>query len=293
MKKKEEKKKEVRKFTEGYGTGEITLGKLVFYNLLFFVPLILLILISRLIARNVYTLFQTTPNIVAQVIMMFFTMGLFLVIIPFIRKRESVGGVRYSLIGFLIVSIFITIPSIILQKDFSILIVELPHIATYILLTFIYCPEVLGMDLDVSKWFKHYKQLLIIFIYCSILLLYVAGFGGIYHGMAKADPGAFSHATEKEMNYPLYFYFSTITFATIGYGDITPISTGARFLVCVEAIVGAIVNVIFIAILFLYISNFQAFARSIKEEQKELETEEKEIQSLKKMFKKRNTKKKR
>jgi hypothetical protein len=283
----EKKKKEVSKYTEGYGTGKITLGKLVFYNLLFFVPIILLIIFSRFIAGRVYDVFETTPNIVTQVIMIFFTIALFLVIIPFIRNRESVGGVRYSLIGFLIVAIGLTLPSIIFQKNFGLLLVELPHIATYVLLTFIYCPEVLGMDIDISKWFKHYKQLLIIFIYCSILLLYVSGFGGIYYNMAKADPASFSHDTPKETDYPLYFYFSTITFTTIGYGDITPISTGARFLVSVEAIVGTIVNVIFIAILFLYISNFQAFAQSLKEEEKEIKKEEKEIRSIERRMKKK------
>lgn len=275
MKKKEKKKKEVSKFAEGYGTGEITLGKLVFYNILFFVPLVLFIIFSRFIAGKVYATFQTTPNIVTQVMMFFFTMALFLVIIPFIRNRESVAGVRYSLIGFLIVSVFITIPSIILQKDFGILIIELPHIATYVLLTFIYCPEVLGMDIDISKWFKHYKQLLIIFIYASIVLGYVFGFGYMFSMIETTNPSAFNYAFEKEVNYPTFVYYSTVTFTTIGYGDITPVATAARLIVGIEALIGVIVNVIFIAILFVYISNFQSFLKEMGKEEKEMKKLEK------------------
>lgn len=276
------KKEGIGGYSPGYGKGEITLGKLVFYNLLFFIPLALAIIGASLISKLIYSRLETTSMVASQIIMLFFTLGIFLLIIPFIRRRESVAGVRYALIGFLIVAIGLTLPSIVIQKRLDLLIMELPHIATYVLLTFIYCPEVLGMDIDISKWFKHYKQLLIIFIYCSILLLYVAGFGGIYHDIALSDAGAFSHSASKEPSYTRYLYFSTITFTTIGYGDITPVSAVARLLVGIEAIVGAIVNVIFIAILFLYISNFQAFLQGLQEEGKRIRADEARISRLEK-----------
>lgn len=276
----EKKKKPADGFNTGYGTGEITLKKLVFYNLLFFVPIITFMIISRIAAEVISPYFETTTGITTKILMVFFTLMLFFLIIPYIRKRESINGVRYSLVGFLIVAIGLTIPSIIIERDLSLLLIEMPHIATYLLLTFIYCPEVLGMDIDISKWFKHNKQLFIILVYCSIVIFYVAGFGEIYHSMATADPGAFSYSIDKPAEYSRYLYFSIISFTTIGYGDITPVSAGARFLVCVEAILGSIVNVIFIAILFVYVSNFQAFLRGLKEEEKIIEKEEKEIKSL-------------
>jgi len=151
----------------------------------------------------------------------------------------------------------------------------------------------LGMDIDISKWFKHYKQLLIIGIYVSIVLLYVAGFGWIFYNMAVVDPGAFAYSLDKPVEYPTYLYFSIISFATIGYGDITPVSAGARFLVCVEAVIGSIVNVIFIAILFVYVSNFQAFLRGLKEEEKMIKEEERLIQKEEGVIKKIARKKKR
>lgn len=261
------KKKEVPTYAEGYGTGEISITKLIFYNLLFFIPIVAFLFLARLIAGYVNMQFHTTKMVASQVIMFFMTLAFFFLVIPFIRKRENVRGVRYALFGFLIVAVFLTLPALILQKNPNLLFMEMPHIASYILLTFIYSPEVLGMDIDISKWFKHYKQLLVIIIYCSIVLLYVAGFGWIYYNIALSDSNAFSYSNEENIDYPTYLYFSVISFTTIGYGDITPVSPAARFLVSTEAIIGAIVNVIFIAILFVYISNFQAFIKEIKKEE--------------------------
>jgi voltage-gated potassium channel Kch len=265
------KRKGVTSYASGYGKGEITIKKLVFYNLLFFVPILGFILLSRYLAGILKIHLQTTGQITAQMLMLFFTLGLFFVIIPFIRKRENVMGVRYALIGFLIVAVGLTLPTLILKRSAGLLLLELPHIASYILLTFIYTPEVLGMDIDISKWFKHYKQILVILVYCSIVLLYVTGFGWLYFSMASVDPGAFSYSVNKPVEYPVYLYFSVISFTTIGYGDITPVSPAARLLVCTEALIGAIVNVIFIAILFVYISNFQAFIKELKKEEAAIE----------------------
>jgi hypothetical protein len=287
------KKGLISRYTSGYGTGEVSLKKLIFYNLFFFVPIMLLIILSLFIARYLAPVFQTTINVTVQIIMLFFTLILFFIIIPVIRRRESVIGVRYSLIGFIIVAIGLTLPSIILEWDWSLLFIELPHIATYILLTFIFCPEVLGMDIDISKWFQHFKQIFMVIVYCSIVFFYVAGFGGIFYNMAVADPGAFEYSIEKPVEYPRYLYFSIISFATIGYGDITPVSTGARFLVCVEALIGSIVNVVFIAILFVYVSNFQIFLRGLKKEEKMIKKEEMLIQKEEAVIKKLAKKKKR
>ncbi|MDP7140947.1 MAG: potassium channel family protein [Candidatus Woesearchaeota archaeon] len=273
-------------FSAGYGTGEITITKLILYNLLFIVPIVLSVMLSRLIAVRIHEKFETTVNIMVQVIMVFVTMIIFFFLIPFIRNRESVKGVRYSLIGFLIVAVGLTLPMLIIKRNPSLFFIEMPHLATYILLTFIYCPEVLGMDVDISKWFKQYKQLMVILVYVSILIFYTFGFGWIFFNIAASDPGAFSYAADKPIVYSQYIYFSIITFATIGYGDITPVTAIARFLVSTEALIGAIVNVIFVAILFVYISNFQAFFREFKKEEAIIGKEEKMIKKEEKKVEK-------
>ena len=59
-------------------------------------------------------------------------------------------------------------------------------------------------------------------------------FAEIYFSVSKANPRAFS----TEMSPFDYFYFSIVTMATVGYGDIVPVSIWAKFLVCCQIIIG-------------------------------------------------------
>ena len=61
MKKEVAKKKPSGKHVEGYGEGEISLQKLVFYNVMFFVPIGVLIYVSGLIGAKVANYLETTP----------------------------------------------------------------------------------------------------------------------------------------------------------------------------------------------------------------------------------------
>ena len=263
-------KKEVRfSLFEGHKE-EITLTKLIFYNLLFFVPIGITYAASIFLAKATYQYFEASPRTVVQIFMMVFVFLIFFFIIPFIRRRENIKGVRYALFGFFIVAIGISLPAIVINKDFSILLGIFNHIAVYILLTFVYCPEVLGMDIDLQKWFKSYKQMLIVLIYIAIVTFYCLGFGWSFYNMYLDNENAFSIDFDKPVGYGTFIYYSIVSFTTIGYGDITPISTAARLFTSIEAMVGMITNVIFVAILFVYISNFQAFMKGQKAEMKEL-----------------------
>jgi len=268
-----------------YGTGEISLKKLIWYNVVFFVPLVALYFVARLFGDLLFQQLETTPAMAANFSMFVLTFIYFFFIIPYIRRRENVRGVRYALYGFLIVAVGVSIPAMFIG-NFHLFLLQLPHIASYVLLSFIYTPEVLGMDIDISKWFKHNRQLMIILIYSIIVLGYVFGLGYQFYLISLSDGGAFMHQVDKPTSYATYVYYSIITFATIGYGDITPVTTMPRLLVGVEAVLGAIVNVIFIAILFVYISNFQAFIRGIKQEEKQLATEERKIEKEEKKIEK-------
>jgi hypothetical protein len=61
-----------------------------------------------------------------------------------------------------------------------------------------------------------------------------------YVMVAQLNPGAFkmSSGAGSSMNGYSAFYFSFITLCTVGYGDVTPVSNGARMLAVVEAIAG-------------------------------------------------------
>ena len=143
------------------------------------------------------------------------------------------------------------------------------------------------MDINLSKWFKNYKQMLIVLVYVTIVTLYVLGFGWQYTVMYN-DHGeqAFAIGFDKPVTYGTFIYYSIVSFTTIGYGEITPLSTAARLFTGVQAMMGMIINVVFVAILLLYISNFQAF---IKTEQEEHRKEEKEIRALRRAITKKKS----
>src|SRR6516225_12041049 len=64
----------------------------------------------------------------------------------------------------------------------------------------------------------------------------------VYVMLARLNPAAFNMAAgpggSTTMDGFNAFYFSFMTLCTVGYGDITPLSKGARMLAVVEAITG-------------------------------------------------------
>jgi voltage-gated potassium channel len=51
-------------------------------------------------------------------------------------------------------------------------------------------------------------------------------------------PGSFQFAPGTQPNHDQFIYFSFVTLTTVGYGDVTPISNGARSLAILEAVMG-------------------------------------------------------
>lgn len=68
----------------------------------------------------------------------------------------------------------------------------------------------------------------------------------LFAGMYFANNSEFNYNGQKtKLSFKDSFYFSTITFATVGYGDITPIETN-RLIATFQAITGMILNIAFI-----------------------------------------------
>lgn len=77
--------------------------------------------------------------------------------------------------------------------------------------------------------------------------------------VARADPNAFAFnagpASSHSMKGVTAFYFSFVTLTTVGYGDVTPVSNGARVLAVMEAMTGTLyVAVLITRLVALYTS---------------------------------------
>jgi voltage-gated potassium channel len=269
------------------GKKDISILTLLHYNLIFFIPLLLFLAFALKIGSRYSGYFEASPWVVAKILMVPFMLIVFFFIIPFIRDREKIAGIRYSILAFLIIGVGVTLPSAI-KGDYGFILMIPVHFASYILLTFIFCPEVLGIERTIRDWFKRKKQLTIIFIYLSIVLLYLLGFGALYYDIYNdpANPSTFSFAAEKSPSLATFVYYSMVSFSTTGYGDILPVSAAARLVFFMESLLGLVINVLFIAILLVFISNAEflsqgvvesAMAREVKAEEKEIRKEEKEM----------------
>jgi voltage-gated potassium channel len=251
---------------------DISLMKLIHYNLLFFIPILVFALFALKIGAIYSEYFEASPAVTSKIFMIPFMALIFAFIIPYIRDREKIAGIRYSIVAFMLVGVGISFPSA-LKGDYGLLLMLPTYFATYIILTFFFCPEVLGIERNMRDWFKHKKQLSIVAIYISVVLLYVIGFGGLYSEIYH-DPfntEAFSFAGDKEVSIPTFIYYSMVSFTSTGYGEILPVSTAARLLFFMEGLIALIMNVLFIAILLVFVSNAEFLSQ--KKEEKELEKE--------------------
>jgi len=73
-------------------------------------------------------------------------------------------------------------------------------------------------------------------------------FGCVYYLTRTLDPGCFAVNTSRvETHDADLMYFSFVTLATLGYGDITPVARITRVLAVLEAIAGTLYMAVFMA----------------------------------------------
>jgi hypothetical protein len=82
----------------------------------------------------------------------------------------------------------------------------------------------------------------------SVYLMLGLAFGCMYYLLVILNPDCFSVNTAKSGgSTPDLMYFSFVTLATLGYGDITPITKAARTMAEMEAIAGTLYIAVFMA----------------------------------------------
>lgn len=87
-------------------------------------------------------------------------------------------------------------------------------------------------------------------IYAALSAYLLAGifFGVLYHGIENVWPGSFNIPGAKA-EFPLFdaIYFSFVTLATLGYGDLVPVGAVARGLAIIEAVSGQLFLAVMVA----------------------------------------------
>lgn len=255
---------------------DITIGKIFFYNIVFLLPLTIFYFASLYFGRYLSSILKVDVFVAAQIIMIPVAILIFAFIVPYIREKENVRGLRYSLFGFALFIFFLNLPFLIFQKSLDIVLATLVSFGSYITIAFIYSPEVLGLSGKIENYFNKHKQLILIGIYLTIVLAYIFGYANIYHNISLHEvygDTAFSFPDGEGKSYGTFLYYSLIAFTTIGFGDITPVSVGARLVTGIEAVTGMLINILFIAILLMFISNYSA-----REERAQLAKEEKALE---------------
>jgi hypothetical protein len=79
----------------------------------------------------------------------------------------------------------------------------------------------------------------------SVYLLIGLAWAALFMVVEGLSPGSFQDNTGGALNYPAIVYYSFVTLATLGYGDILPMTSTARGLAVLEVLTG----VLFMAIL--------------------------------------------
>jgi hypothetical protein len=84
----------------------------------------------------------------------------------------------------------------------------------------------------------------------SIYLVLGMQWFALYHAIETVYPGSFHHSIAGFTDRPSdLFYFSLITLATVGYGDILPLSSAVRMLSALEGVTGVLYVAITVALL--------------------------------------------
>lgn len=155
------------------------------------------------------------------------------------------------------------------------------HVEAYSWGLLAYFQELKG---EISKFSKTNLLEKFLLRFFTTFMILTIGFAIMYFGLYKLDPGGFVSIAEQTGaatfgSFTDFIYYSAITIATVGYGDIYPVHIIARFLVVVEVLSGALL------VIFL-ISSFTSISIHLTaERQRELIDDiDKEIRSMDKVF---------
>ena len=122
----------------------------------------------------------------------------------------------------------------------------------FLLILIIDVPAVLGVR-HVRQFFQQGHQTRVIIIYILIIAGYMVGSGFFFFSLDNAQSGSFVlGGATADIGH--YIYYSIITFCTVGFGDMFPVTWAARIAVIIEIVVAAVLLIMFMAIIVLYLT---------------------------------------
>ncbi|MHA1695073.1 MAG: potassium channel family protein [Candidatus Helarchaeota archaeon] len=220
--------------------------------------------ISFLLGQFTYTYLETNASNSGHLYSIILSPIAFFFFAKYYNNNKNLNQLRaflilYFMIYFLMVGIILFFLFENISYFFSTLGNSLILFSIYTLIIFLLNPGILGVDGNFKKLFTHGKQVRVIIIYLFIVFLEVFGFATLNYAISwfswsKGWTPAYN-ITPNPGNWFDFIYFSFITFATIGYGDIHPLTNAAKFSAINQAVISHVISILFLAILFVYISS--------------------------------------
>lgn len=153
--------------------------------------------------------------------------------------------IGYSIVGLLVEA---AVPRFLPENDLTISIGDAAKAGAFVIWFYLICRIVGAIQGIYGAKSAHYLELTPIWrILLDVTAAYVLAafcFSVLYVYLARHDANAFS----SELNLGNALYFSIVSMTTTGYGDISPKSGWAKFLVCVQILFGVLYNVLFFSI---------------------------------------------
>ena len=180
-------------------------------------------------------------KLLVQILTQLFVLNSILVVLSTEKKAAGIKKIVWALwiIG-LIASLIALFP---LQPELKALCVELESIFHFLVLMI--C---IGIILSVVFRSKRITLDGIFAAFVAYLLLAFA-FGLIYNFMIIRSPDSFKGALSTNNRFGDVTYFSLVTIATLGYGDIVPATNAARTVATIEAVIGQFYVAVIVAVL--------------------------------------------
>ncbi|KXZ39414.1 Ion channel [Alkalithermobacter thermoalcaliphilus JW-YL-7 = DSM 7308] len=128
----------------------------------------------------------------------------------------------------------------------------------------IYSSPVFRLVYNVEKIFYKGNIFLILFLYLIIIIITIYSFAKVYEYITLYEDGQLlQYTTSISQNYTKgkvtevsdCIYFSSLTFYTVGYGDIVPVGYHLKFIVQLEVFIGNLLNVVLIGLILNFVNS--------------------------------------